>query len=94
MRIAPAVILTTVLLQAAAVTGSASASATRHCAPVGSSAGAGYGHIRAHGVSCRTARRVLSPNHAPLPGWKIEHHAYYDRFTRGSAWITGVPLGD
>lgn len=80
--------------QVVAMPSPALAGTTKRCSSIGSSVGAGYSHIRAHGVSCRTARRVLSPYRAPLPGWAIEHHPTYDRFTHGTAWVTGVPLGD
>lgn len=72
----------------------APARGVRKCGSVGSSAGSGYRNIRAYRVSCRRAKQVVYSN-GPIPsGWKIEYRDGYDRFSKGKAWITGIPLGD
>lgn len=89
------VLLALLVLAAIAPNGVAAAEArVLRCGRVGSSVGGGYAHIRAYGVSCHEARRVIFSFGPPVPGWRIHHLDGYDKFTKGRAWITGVPLGD
>ena len=68
---------------------------THRCGQIGSSAGWGYSDIRAHGLSCSAARRVIrhwSPHHPH--GWTLNQHRSPQIFHKGRKWITGYPLGD
>jgi hypothetical protein len=70
--------------------------ATHHCGTTGSSAGSGYTDIRAHGIDCAAALRLLD-TWSPITnqGWTLTHQSNgYDRFSKASMWITGMPLGD
>ena len=70
--------------------------AIQSCGSVGSSMGWGYGYIHAYGIDCASAIRVLNSWSVVNPhGWTLTHEPNgYDRFTKGSMWITGKPLGD
>jgi hypothetical protein len=67
----------------------------RRCGTIGSSAGWGYGGIRAYGVTCAAARHLLRTWSPSDPrGWKLRHGPVRDRFVKGEKRITGIPLGD
>jgi hypothetical protein len=67
------------------------------CGSVGSSAGSGYGEIRAYGLHCHAARRVISRalNHGTPAGWTFFYNGDGpDEYRKGRKRITGIPLGD
>ena len=67
----------------------------RRCGQIGSSAGWGYGDIRAYGLGCAAARRVIRTwSYDDTNGWKLRHGPVRDRFVKGEKLITGIPLGD
>lgn len=67
----------------------------RSCGLVGSSVGGGYGDIRAYGLTCAAARRVIrSSLRGESHGWKFIYGAGRDEYRKGAKRITGVPLGD
>jgi hypothetical protein len=84
------------MLAATVLPGTAqSASRSHSCGQLGSSAGWGYGDIRAHGLSCHAARRVIlhwSPDHTH--GWRLNQNRTPQVFSKGGKWITGYALGD
>ncbi|HEX6688496.1 MAG TPA: hypothetical protein VF085_07505 [Solirubrobacterales bacterium] len=67
----------------------------RQCGQIGSSAGWGYGDIRAYGLSCAAARAAIRSWKPDEPhGWTLRHGRHRDEFHKGHKRITGVPLGD
>jgi len=66
----------------------------RRCGQIGSSAGWGYGDIRAYGVTCAVARHVIRVWGPHPNGWRLIHRGTRDEFRKGRKRITGIPLGD
>lgn len=67
----------------------------RSCGHVGSSVGGGYGSIRAYGLSCSAARRVIRSSMRGEPhGWTFIPGSGRDEYRKAGKRITGVPLGD
>jgi hypothetical protein len=63
------------------------------CGHVGSSAGWGYGSIRAYSLSCHEARLVILALHLP-DGWTFRYHGRRDWWQNGRKLITARGLGD